>query len=156
MPRPGSEPPLADRWLAERAALMEGGPAQRMVARGDRQEIDVAGGPPKPGQKGYLFDVLMDELLGDRYPARPPVRRVEVALYPLGSVAGDLPLVIALFADEGVVEALEAQDGEADVRGDVAPGRGLVLVLDDGTTVGCVGPASPPPAVLARRRYGLR
>jgi hypothetical protein len=44
MRRPRSEPPRADRWLAERAALMVEGPVRRYVARGrvrmERVKVD--------------------------------------------------------------------------------------------------------------------
>ena len=140
MPHPGSEPPLADRWLAELAAARAGGPMRRMRARGrirnERVEYD----------EGLLFELLTPRIF------RPGVvlpLLTEVGLYPLGSAAGTLPSVVVEMPPDGVLEALTAQRGEVDVRGEPAPGHGIVLVLDDGEVIGCRGPARPPPPVFA-------
>jgi len=146
MPRPGSEPPLADRWLSERAALMVEGPAHRYLARGRvrRENVEV--------DNGLVYWLVVPRHVRQRVSVP---WETELALYPLGSATGTLPLVIVEMPAEGVLDAVYDQGGEVDVRGEPAPGHGLVMVLDDGEAIGCTGPARPPPPVMARHLWGL-
>lgn len=146
MPRPGSEPPLADRWLSERAALMVDGPVRRFLARGRVRRESVE------ADNGLLYELVVPRTLHQRVFVP---WETELALYPRGSATGTLPLVIIELPPEGVLDAVDDQGGEVDVRGEPAPGHGLVLVLDDGEVIGCIGPARPPPPVMARHLWGL-
>ena len=101
---------------------------------------------------GVVYELVVPRLLRQRVAV--PLR-TELALYPMGSATGALPLVIVELPAEGVLDAVYDQGGEVDVRGVLAPGHGLVVVLDDGRAVGCVGPALPPPPVMARHLWGL-
>jgi hypothetical protein len=159
MPRPGSVPPLADRWLAELAELRQGGPTERYLIRvrieANRDDVARA----HLHRRGQVADAILEPLLGwllteeERHPPRPlpPPGWVAaaVALYPLDAAPGALPDAIASFAAVGLVDALAAQHDEVDVRGVVAPGHGLVLVLDDGMVLAAREPAHPPPPVFA-------
>ncbi|HEX7136085.1 MAG TPA: hypothetical protein VF228_26125 [Iamia sp.] len=101
---------------------------------------------------GLLYELIVPRAL--RLRVTVP-RQTELALYPLGSAPGTLPLVIVELPPDSVLDAVGEQGGEVDVRGEPAPGHGLVLVLDDGEAIGCIGPARPPPPVMARHLWGL-
>jgi hypothetical protein len=54
-----------------------------------------------------------------------------------------------------VAAAVEAQGAQVEVRGEVGPGHGIVLVLDDGEVVACQYPAEPAPPLGARHLWAL-
>lgn len=135
---------LSERWIDERAALMEGGATRMLPARCWVHSLTT--------MATVLISpaLLVATVIADALdPSDAPTSYAEVALYPRGAASGDLPLALAPFPV--VVGAVVHQHGELAVRGEPAAGRGLVVVLPDGRAVGCAGPASPPPAFRRRR-----
>ena len=135
---------MSERWIDERATLMEGGATRTLTARCRMRAIGQGGIVVM--NPAFLVAAVIVEAV---QPADPPAWYAEVALYPRGAAAGALPMAIAPFPVEVGVAVQER--GEVAVRGEPAAGRGLVAVLPDGTVVGCAGPASPPPAFRRKR-----
>jgi hypothetical protein len=135
---------LSERWIDERATLLQGGATRMFTARCWMHAITQSG--VLVLNPAFLVAAAIVEAV---QPADPPAWYAEVALYPRDAAAGALPVAMAPFPVEVGVAVQER--GELAVRGEPAPGRGLVVVLPDGTPVGCAGPASPPPAFRRRR-----
>jgi hypothetical protein len=136
---------LSERWIDERATLLAGGPSATFTARCWMHQISQTRGPILLNPAFLVAAIIVEAV----QPADPPTWYAEIALYPRGAADGSLPLVIAPFAVE-VGVSVQAR-GRLSVRGEAAPGRGLVAVLPDGTPVGCAGPAQPAPAFRRKR-----
>ncbi|HEV7721551.1 MAG TPA: hypothetical protein VGO60_09710 [Iamia sp.] len=141
---------VSERWIDERAALLHGGTARTHTARCWMHSISHQQQGLLLLNPAFLVAAVIVEAV---QPADPPSWYAEVAFYPRGAADGSLPLAIAPFPVE--VGVAVQQRGEVAVRGEPAAGRGLVVVLPDGTSVGCAGPASPAPA-FRRKRVRLR
>ncbi len=159
-----AERALSERWIDELHELRAGGPTTRVPARTRVVEVRVSRGPDDPlfpleaVLRGLRLSPLMlaiDLLLG-RW-TKPPKEQThaEIALYAPGPRAGDLPRAVVDFPVR-IADRVDGQGGAVDVRGELGPGHGVVLVLDDGEVVACQYPAEPPPVVGAARRWAYR
>lgn len=164
MPRPVPERALSERWIDELAVLRHGGEVHRVPARTRvcREQVPRTTSDPLFPVEMVLHILqigivmyLVDKVFG-RW-TEPPMQdtHAEVALYAPGVRPGDLPRVV-IDAPVRLAALVDAQGGEVDVRGEIVPGHGIVLVLDDGEVVPCTYPAEPPPPVFAKRLWGYR
>ena len=83
---------VSERWIDERAALMAGGATRMLPARCWTHSLtNMATVLISPA---FLVATVVADALD---PSGAPTSYAEVALYPRGAAAGDLPLVLAPF-----------------------------------------------------------
>jgi hypothetical protein len=136
---------MSERWIDQRAALLEGGATRRLPARCWMRKISSTSAGLALLNPAFLVAYAIVEAV---QPSDPPTWYADIGLYPADARAGALPLVIVPFPVE--VGTAVQERGDLAVRGEPAAGRGLVAVLPAGA-VGGAGPASPPPAF--RRKH---
>lgn len=132
--------PREDAWLEELPGLIAGGPTESFQARWWERTVSSGGGGY--GCIGILWRAIDPPMSSDQ---------TEVALYRVDASPGDPPAVLVPVGG-GALAHLGEGSADLAVRGHVAAGRALVLVLG-ADVVPCVGPARVP--MWWRRRYRL-